>query len=89
MEKSIIKSIYMRQVLDSVKEQYKGLEIEGKKEFLERIKKRREEDFSCENCPEQNKGLVSLCNLCNIISYNFDSSRLNNEMDLLTKKNDR
>jgi len=90
MIKSIFSTVYMYHVTKKVLEQYKKLSIEEKKDFLERIQRRRLENDVCGECPEEEtKGIVSLCNLCNIIYLNFDNLRIDHEINLLTEENGR
>jgi len=90
MMESIFSTVYMHHVTKKVKEQYKKLSIEEKKDFLERIQRRKLEYSVCNECPdEETKAIVSLCNLCNIIYWNFDNLKIENEINLLAEENAR
>jgi len=90
MMKSIFSTVYMYHVTQKVLEQYKELSVEGKKDFLERIQRRRLGYSVCNECPEEEtKGIVSMCNLCNIIYSNFDNLKIEDEINLLAEENAR
>ena len=83
METAIFNTIYMNHVLPQILGQYKKLKNDEKITFLERINQRRKEGLSvCDDCPYKNDNLGSMCNLCDILYFNFNS-KLDNEINFL------
>lgn len=89
MIKSIFSTVYMLHVIEEVRKKYENLNLGEKKDFLERIQKRRLRKYVCDDCPENKIKGINLCSLCNIIYHNFNNVKLGNEINLLTEKNAR